>query len=149
MEIEEEGERKRDGDPVAGVEKILGQNPYEVPTSRTKRSTKPLVHVASKHARDDLRAELAAFLAQYREASEALLLGNLDALGWFPQGCYPPASPFVGDRPPPRLPSPPTRRILVLESGDVERGEIPVVTIPVMPKVVSAAVEPRARGQPP
>ena len=31
-EIEEEGEKKRDGNPVAGVEKILRQNPYEPPT---------------------------------------------------------------------------------------------------------------------
>ncbi len=40
-EIEEEGERKRDGDPVAGVEKILSQNPLEPPTRQTKRSPKP------------------------------------------------------------------------------------------------------------
>lgn len=29
-----------------------------------------------------------------------------------------------------RLPAPPTRRIEILDSGDVERGEIPVVEIP-------------------
>ncbi len=56
-EIEEEGERKRDGNSAAGIEKILSQNPYEPPTRRTKRSTKPLFHVASKEARDDLRRE--------------------------------------------------------------------------------------------
>ncbi|MCP3962172.1 MAG: hypothetical protein GY719_30385 [bacterium] len=78
-EIERENEKRRDGKPVAGVEKILKQNPYEPPTRRTKRSPKPLFHVASKRARDDLKAELAAFLTEYRIASEALLGGNLKA----------------------------------------------------------------------
>ncbi len=36
------GEKQRDGNSVAGVEKILSQDPYEPPTRRTKRSTKPL-----------------------------------------------------------------------------------------------------------
>ncbi len=141
-EIETEGEQKRDGNPVAGVEKILCQNPYEPPTRRTKRSPKPLFHVASKQERDDLRAERAAFLAQHREASEALRGGNLKAASWFPQGSYPPALPFIGQPPPRRPPSPPTRRITILESGGVERGEIPVVEIAVI-------IEVRARGQPP
>ncbi len=148
-EIEEEGERKRDGNPVAGVEKILSQDPYEPPTRRTKRSTKPLFHVASRRAREDLRGELAAFLAQYWEASEALRGGNLEAASWFPDGCYPPALPFTGSPPPRRPPSPPTRPMTVLESGAVERGEIPVVEVPVTVAVGRpAAVEPKARGQP-
>jgi hypothetical protein len=45
---------------------------------------------------------------------------------------YPPALAFVGPPTPPRPPSPPTRRIEILESGEVERGEIPVVEIPVL-----------------
>jgi hypothetical protein len=146
-EIEEEGKEQRNGDGVAGVEKILSQNPYEPPTRRTKRSTKPLFHVASKQARVDLQAELAAFLAQYWEASAALRGGNLKAASWFPDGCYPPALTFTGPPAPARQPSPPTRRIEILESGDVERGEIPVVEIPVA--VWSAGTPARARGQPP
>ncbi len=141
-EIEEEGEKKRDGNPVAGVKKILSQNPHEPPTRQTKKSPKPLFHVASKQARDDLRNELAAFLAQYWEASAALRSGNLNAAGWFPDGCYPPALAFTGPPPPPRPPSPPTRRITVLESGAVERGDIPVVEIP-------RTVEAKVRGRPP
>ncbi len=35
-EIEEEGREARDGNPVAGVEKILAQNPYEPPTRKPK-----------------------------------------------------------------------------------------------------------------
>ncbi len=58
-----------------------------------------MFHVASKQARDDLRRELGEYLAQYREASEALRSGNLEAASWFPEGCYPPALAFVGQRP--------------------------------------------------
>ena len=144
-EIEQEGEERRDGDEVAGALKILSQNPTEPPTRKTKRSTKPLFHVASKQARLDLQAELAAFLARYWEASAALRGGNLNAADWFPEGCYPPALAFAGSPRPPRPPAPPTRRIEVLESGEVERGEIPIVEIPVLGARPSA----RARGQPP
>ncbi|MCP3957347.1 MAG: hypothetical protein GY719_05795 [bacterium] len=155
-EIEEEGERKRDGNPVAGTEKIFSQNPYEPPTRRTKRSSKPLFHVASRQAREDLRQEILVYLAQYWEASQALRRGNLKAADWFPAGCYPPAFAFVGQPPPRRTPPPPTRRIEILESGDVERGDIPVVeivgvfkTADVLPPETLGTAEPRARGQPP
>ncbi len=141
-EIEEECERKRDGNSVAGIEKILSQDPFEAPTRVTKRSAKPLFHFASKEERDDLFVGFLSFQAQYQIASEALRSGNLKAAGWFPEGCYPPALRFTGPVPPKRPPSPPTRKITKLDSGDVERGEIPVVEIP-------ARVEARARGQPP
>ncbi len=84
----------------------------------------------------------AEFLAQYRVASEAWLGGNLKAAGWFPEGCYRPAPPFTGPPPPRRPLSPPTRPITILDSGAAERGEIPVIEIPVV-------LEARARGQPP
>ncbi len=142
LEIEDEGERKRCGDSVAGVEKILSQNPFEPPTRRTKRSPRPLFHFASKNAREDLMNGFAEFMALYRVASEAWLAGNLKAAGWFPEGCYRPAPPFTGPPPPRRPPAPPTRSITVLESGALERGKIPAIEIPVM-------VEARARGQPP
>jgi hypothetical protein len=95
---------------------------------------------------DDLWDELTAFLAQYREASEALRAGELDAALRFPAGSYPPALPFTGDRPSPPPPSPPTRRITEMDSGIIDRGEIPVVEIPGRWR---AEEEPRARGQPP
>jgi hypothetical protein len=145
-EIEEEGAIARDGNPVAGVEKILRQNPYEPPTLRTKRSPRPLVH-ASGEARLAFKAELDAFLARYWPASEALrsdpMLGSaMD----FPFGCYPPALAFVGAPAPPRPPAPPTRRLVVDGNEIVERGEIPVVELPVEG---SARASPQARGQPP
>ncbi len=142
QEIEDEGERKRGLDTVAGVEKILSQNPFEPPTLRTKRSPRPLVHAASKLARDAFLDDFAAFLAQYREASAAWRGGNLKAIGWFPEGCFPPAPAFLGPPPSRRPPPPPTRRITILDSGAVERGDIPLVEIPLR-------VEARARGQPP
>ncbi len=141
-EIEDEFEKKRDGNPVAGVEKVLSQNPMEPPTRVTKRSPKPLVHVASKEEREDFLTGFLTFQAQYRIASEALRRGNLKAATWFPAGCFPPALPFVGSAPPRRPPWPPTRPIQKLDSGTIERGEIPIVEI-------EPTFEPRARGQPP
>ena len=141
-EIEDRYEQERNGNPVAGVEKVLSQNPMEPPTRETKRSPKPLFHVASKDEREDYMASFLAFQSQFRVASAALLRGNLKAATWFPEGSYPPALPFVGSPPPKRPPWPPTRPILHLDSGAVERGEIPVVEI-------GPTFEPRARGQPP
>ena len=146
-EIEEEGKERRGGNEVAGALKILSQNPYEPPTRRTKRSRKPRFHVASKEARVGLEAELMEYLTRYWEASTALRGGNLDAACWFPEDCYPPALAFVGSPRLPRPPAPPTRRIEVLESGEVERGEIPVVEISVV--ALSDGPSARARGQPP
>ena len=127
---------------MAGVEKILSQNPLEPPDRVTKRSPKPLCHVATQQEREEFLAGFAAFQTQYQIASEALRRGNLKAAAWFPAGCYPPALPFNGPPPPKRPPRPPTRRITKLDSGTVERGEIPVVEI-------VPVVEARARGQPP
>ncbi len=142
LEIEEEAERKRDGNTVAGIEKILSQNPLEPPTRQTKRSLKPLFHFATQEERDCLVDGFMAFLGQYRIASEAFRGGNLNAADWLPEGCYPPALPFKGPPAPKRPSWPPTRRIEKLDSREVERGEVPVVEI--LPEV-----EPRARGQPP
>ncbi len=141
-EIEAEAEKKRAGDSVAGVERILNQNPLEPPTRVTKRSPKPLFHVASKEARDDLIGGFLGFQAQYQIASMSLRDGNLEAAGWFPEGCYPPALSFIGPPAPKLPPWPPTRQIQELDSGAIERGEIPLVEI-------QAPIDPKARGQPP
>ncbi len=141
-EIEDEAETKRAGDSVAGVERILSQNPLEPPIRVTKRSPKPLVHVASKEARDDLIGGFLAFQTQHQIASASLRGGNLEAAGWFPEGCYPPALSFIGPPPPKRPPWPPTRQVRELDSGAIERGEIPLVEI-------GSPIAPKARGQPP
>jgi hypothetical protein len=151
-EIEQEGEIVRDGNPVAGIEKILRQDPYEPPTLRTKRSPRPLFHAKSREARADFKAELDAFLSRYWSASETLrsdpLLG---AAHDFPFGCYPPALAFVGEPPPPRPPAPPTRLLVVEGTEIIERGEIPVVEVPVLDALWagSARGSPRSGGQPP
>ena len=109
---------------------------------RDLRCQEPLFHFATQEERDDLEDGFMAFLGQYRIASEAFRGGDLNAAGWFPEGCYPPALPFKGTPSPKRPPWPPTRRIEKLDSGTVERGELPVVEIlPVL--------EARARGQAP
>ncbi len=140
-EIEEEGERERAGNSVAGVEKILNQNPYEQPTRKAKRSTRPLFHAEEPQVRKSLREELRAFLARYWSATERLAdrRSSLirDLLQDFPPGCYPPALPFLGDPPPMRPPLPPSRRLEIVGSDVIGRGDIPVVEVP------------RARGQPP
>ena len=63
------------------------------------------------------------------------------------EGCYPPALAFTGLAPPRRPPSPPTRQIEILDSGQVERGEIPVVELAVADRATRPAA--CARGQPP
>ena len=153
-EIEEESEVARAGNPVASVEKILRQDPYEPPTLRTKRSTKPNFHVKSREARAELRTELDAFLMQYWAASEELRRNRaLASARGFPHGCYPPALAFVGDPPPPCPPSPPTRLLLVVNCEVVERGEIPAVEVPTAtvwrPFRSAPSQVARARGQPP
>ncbi len=106
----------------------MNQNPYKPPTRKPKSSPKPHFHVGSKEVRDALHAERAD----------------------------PPALAFVGPPPPKRPPSPPTRPIKVLESGAIERGEVPVVenrvtvtTVESDEESAPAAAEPKARGQPP
>ncbi len=155
FEIEAEGKAARNGDSVMGRERILAQNPYKPPTRKTKNTPQPRFHGKDPDVRKDFMDGLRAFLAQYAEASEAYRGGNLEALGWFPPDCFPPALPFLGAPALPRPPSPPTRRITVLESGQVERGEVPVVTIevrtwPSEPQAIGTVWDdpPRARGQP-
>ncbi len=120
---------------------------------RTPRTT-PLNRRGSG---DGARAPMVRQVTSTRTPSLFSEMSNLEAVHWFPEGTYPPALPFIGPKAPRRPPSPPTRRITVLESGDIERGEIPVVGISAMAGSAGSATEdiapdktePRARGQPP
>ena len=146
VEIQDECAAARGGRPVAGVEAILRQDPFQRPTvKRPKRSPRPQFHVATREALDELRAEFAELNLMYELASLALRSGDLEAAHRFPSGCFPPALPFTGPPPPPPPRRPPTRRITASETGVVERGPIPVIVIATRYR----AVEPRARGQPP
>jgi hypothetical protein len=148
-EIEEEGEAQRDGDSVAGVARILLQNPYEKPTRKSKSSLKPLFHVRDRDLKKAMRAELSEHLAQRQEATERLLgaAGETGASLGFPVGCYPPFLPFVGDLLPPCPPAPPTREITDLGGGRIARGPIPVVIIPVRVERVGI-LRPEGRAPP-
>ena len=133
-EIEQEGQRrrKRDDDSVAGVDKILSQNPYEAPTRSVKRSARPVFHVRSREVKEALWDELKAFIEKYQFASDELRAGRMEAIDWFPEGCYRPQLPFLGMPPPQRPPAPPTRPIEIEETEKKvkrvdARGEVPVV----------------------
>ena len=133
-EIEEEGKRKRGEDSVAGVEKVLSQNPYEAPTRRAKRSARPVFHFHTADARESFMSELEGFLEEYRNASDALQSGRMEAIDWFPEGSYRPQLPFLGSPAPPCPPSPPTRRIEIEETDKnvkrvVARGAVPIVDL--------------------
>ena len=62
---------------MLGVPAILAQNPYEVPTRRTKKSPAPLFHVHGVEARRDLWRELGEFLGIYRDAVESTTQSTL------------------------------------------------------------------------
>ena len=145
-EIEEEYAEVRDGNPVAGVEKILRQDPFRAPTRAPKRSPRPLFHFKSREARDELWEELKAFLTRYVVASDVLRSPRQrpSVASLFPVGCYPPALAFTGSVAPPRPVPPPTRQLEVAKTKVVTRGPIPVVR----PPARLWGVEPLARGHP-
>ena len=71
---------------------------------KTKKSPCPFFHAASREARDELRESYKEFVAEYRSASERFRAGERDAT--FPDGCFPPALPVIGDSPDSLLPPP-------------------------------------------
>jgi REP element-mobilizing transposase RayT len=93
IEADAAAERKLTGREPLGQEAILRQHPQTRP-EKLKKSPAPLFHAASKEARQGLRAAYGLFLAAFREAAERLKAG--DRLARFPNGCFPPALPFVG-----------------------------------------------------
>jgi hypothetical protein len=68
------------------------QNPHQRP-AKTKKSSAPLFHAATKRVRDDLLNTYHAFVAAFREAAEKLKAGNRNAA--FPIDSFPPGLPFV------------------------------------------------------
>jgi REP element-mobilizing transposase RayT len=86
--------RKQRGVGVVGREEICRHDPQMRP-NRVKRSPAPQVHAASKKAREEWREAFGMFLLAYREAAKLLKKGVKDAP--FPEGCFPPGLPFVGD----------------------------------------------------
>ena len=95
---------RREKETVAlGVAGILAQDPIAVP-KKTKKSPCPLFHAASREARDELRESYKEFVAEYWSAPGRFRAGQRDAI--FPDGCFPPALPSLGDSPDSLLPPP-------------------------------------------
>lgn len=94
IEVDAAAARKLDGIGVLGTAEVLSQDPHACAPDPEKRPA-PLVHAATKSARDAFKEAFGLFLAAYREASRKLLSGDRSAI--FPQGCFPPGLPYVGE----------------------------------------------------
>jgi len=101
-EKEARRDRERRGVEVVGREEIRRHDPQTRP-NRVKTSPAPPVHAASKKAHLEWREAFGMFLLAYREAAKLLRQGIQDVA--FPEGCFPPGLPFVGDTGEP-LPAP-------------------------------------------
>ena len=84
--------QKEKGVAPVGADAIRRQQPHHRP-AKTKKSSAPLFHTATKRVRDDLLNTYYAFVAAFREAAEKLKEGNRNAA--FPIGSFPPGLPFV------------------------------------------------------
>jgi len=93
-EIGAEASTRREEKGVApmGADAVRRQNPHTRP-AKSKKSSAPLFHAATKRVREDLLNVYYAFVAAFREAAEKLKAGNRNAA--FPIGCFPPGMPFV------------------------------------------------------
>jgi REP element-mobilizing transposase RayT len=91
IEAEAAAREAQTGRPPLGREFLFRQDPHQAP-NRLKRGPAPLVHAASRVARDALREAYGIFLAAHRRASERLRGTTRDDL--FPEGSFPPCLPF-------------------------------------------------------
>ena len=94
-EIEADAQRRRQetGLEPLGVRAIVKQRPEDRPM-KTKKSSAPLVHAATKAVRSWFWEAYSAFVAAFRDAAEFLKAGDRSAR--LPEGSFPPALPFVG-----------------------------------------------------
>ena len=93
-EIEDETRRTNAalGRVPMGAGKVAAQHPHSRPR-RTNRSPAPLVHAATRRARDAFKAAYRAFVDAFRAAAERLRAGARDVD--FPLWSFPPSAPFV------------------------------------------------------
>jgi REP element-mobilizing transposase RayT len=73
--------------PADWKKRILRRDPQPRP-DRTKRSTRPLCHAASKEAWQKFRQGFKEFVDAYMRASDLLRRGYLEAIELFPPGCH-------------------------------------------------------------
>ncbi len=93
-DIESQAALKRQVNELStkGPEAIRIQEPHKAPEN-LKRSPAPLFHAASRKVRRELYEAYKQFVAAFRDAAERLRAGEFDVL--FPEGCFPPALPWV------------------------------------------------------
>jgi len=94
IEREAERERERQGASVVGALLLRQQDPHHRPV-KLEKSPAPRVHAASRDERLAWREAFGIFVAAFYAASELLRKGVRDAV--FPEGCFPPGLPYVGD----------------------------------------------------
>ncbi len=92
IDVEAARARRQSGVKVLGAKAILAQDPQTRPKS-VACSPAPLVHAATKAARQMFYAIYTEFVSAFRVAAEALRQGRRDVP--FPAGSFPPALPFV------------------------------------------------------
>lgn len=96
LEAMAEREREREGSSVVGAKAVQRVKPHAAP-DEIDHTPCPRVHAATKQAREAFHEAFVLFLQAYREASARLRQGARDVV--FPDGCFPPAGPFVRDGP--------------------------------------------------
>lgn len=95
IEAERAAAVEESGRPLLGRAGVQSQDPHLEP-NRIKKGPAPLVHAASRTARDALREGYRLFVAGYRQAARQLREGVAGVL--FPDGAFPPAIPFRSAR---------------------------------------------------
>jgi REP element-mobilizing transposase RayT len=85
-------ERARTGAKIVGARAVLAQHPHHRPAT-IARTLAPLVHAASRAARQAFRDAYRQFVEAFREAAE--MFRRRDFIAVFPAGSFPPAPPFV------------------------------------------------------
>lgn len=92
IEQETAAERARTRIKVLGIRGVLALHPQYRPAT-IARSLAPLVHAATRAARQAFRLAYRSFVNAFRGAAEVFRGEDLGAR--FPSGCFPPAPPFV------------------------------------------------------
>jgi REP element-mobilizing transposase RayT len=77
-----------------GAERVCRQDPHQKP-NRIRRTRVPLVHAASRESRALWSTRYRAFAEAFWNSARRLRAGITDVT--FPEGCFPPALPFVAN----------------------------------------------------
>ena len=92
VDAEAAAQRQATGKPVMGMAVVQAQSPPDR-SENLKKSRRPLVHAASKAARESYKRVRAAFVEAFHEASAELRRGGRNVI--FPCWSFPPGLPFV------------------------------------------------------